>query len=160
VEQQALKEGNDMMITRWSPNRDLTTLQEEMDRLFQSLLPASARGGNGPESTWAPPADIRESADAYLVRMDLPGIDPKNVNVSVHDKRLTVRGERREKTEDKSETWHRVERYHGTFERSFELDAVAADRISASYRDGVLEITIPKSEAAKPREIQINVQKA
>jgi HSP20 family protein len=68
-----------MMITRWSPNRDLTTLHEEMDRLFQSLVPATARGGNGADTMWAPPADIRETADAYVVRMDLPGIDPKNV---------------------------------------------------------------------------------
>jgi HSP20 family protein len=75
----------------------------------------------------------------------------------VHDGRLSVRGERREKTENQGETWHRMERYHGTFERSFELDAVAAEKIAASYRDGVLEIRIPKSEAAKPREIQIDV---
>lgn len=149
-----------MLITHRSPSRDLVTLHDQMDRLFDSLFtPAPARAGRGDTRAWAPPADIQETQNEFLVRMDLPGLDPQNVKVSVHESTLSVRGERRESHEKKDASWHRVERFHGIFERQFDLGAtVQTDRIEANYRDGVLEIRLPKSEAAKPREIAVQVK--
>jgi HSP20 family protein len=142
-------------LVRWTPTGEWIDMQDEMNRLFDSLLP---NGGAKEPRRWAPAADVRETADEYLIRLDVPGVDGKSVKVSVFEDTLTVRGERREVTEGKDDKWHRVERFHGAFERRFHLgQPVQPDKVSATYKDGVLEIRIPKSEQAKPREIQVQV---
>jgi HSP20 family protein len=146
-----------MGLVRWNPARDLRVLEDEMERLFEGAwhargeLPAAA-----PVRAWRPGADIRETAGDLYVRIDLPGVDPKDVKVSLFEDTLTVRGERREEKKDEDVKWHRVERFHGEFERSFRIDAsVQGDKVAASFKDGVLEIRIPKAESAKPREIPV-----
>jgi HSP20 family protein len=107
-----------------------------------------------------PAVDIRESKDAFEVTAELPGIDPKDVDVSVQENTLTIRGERRREEVKEAETVHRVEREHGVFERSFSLPRSAdADKIQAKYHDGVLSLNVPKREEAKPKSLKINVEK-
>ena len=139
-------------LMRWTPNGDWM----EVNALFDSLL--GADGANGSPERWAPAIDVRETAEDFFVRMDLPGLTAKDVKVSLFENTLTVSGERRESTEAKDVKWHRVERYHGAFERRFQLGKkVQADKVSATYQDGVLEIRVPKAEQAKPREIQVQI---
>jgi len=146
-----------MKITRWTPSRDLVRLQEEMDHLFDSLWRGEGTP-DGARSAWAPAADIRETGEEFFVRVDLPGVDKKGVKVSIIGDTLMIRGERREQVEQKDANWHRVERFHGNFERAFVLGtAVQNDKINASYKDGVLEIRVPKAESVKPREIPVEV---
>jgi len=106
-----------------------------------------------------PEFDIAESDDHIVVKADLPGIDVKDLDVSITDNVLTVRGEKKEETEDKKEHYHRLERRSGSFSRSFALPVeVKTEEIEASYRDGVLTLTIPKSEATKPKRIEVKIQ--
>lgn len=141
-------------LVRWSPNGDWMGVHGEVSRLFDSILDTTA----APASQWAPAVDVRETAEEFFVRMDLPGLEAKDVKISVFEDTLTVSGERRESTEAKDVKWHHVERSHGSFERRFQLGkAVQADKVSATFKNGVLEIRVPKAEAAKPREIQIQI---
>ena len=151
-----------MKLIRWNPTgtgyRELTTLQDEMNRLFDGVFtgPGALRGDL--QGSFAPAVDIEEHADAFIVRMDLPGVAQKDVKVSLLGDTLTVRGERKGETERKDGTVHRIERHSGTFERSFTLGAsVRADQVKATSRDGVLEIRIPKAEEARVREIEVQV---
>jgi len=142
-------------LMRWTPNGDWMEVHDEVGRLFDSLLGNTA---NGTPGRWAPAVDVRETAEEFFVRMDLPGVASKDVKVSVFEDTLTVSGERRESTEAKDVKWHYVERSHGSFERRFQLGkTVQADKVSATYQDGVLEIRVPKAEQAKPREIQVQI---
>ena len=141
-------------LVRWTPNGDWMGVHDEVSRLFDSLITAAP----GSQTTWRPAVDVRETGDEFFVRMDLPGLESKDVKVSVFEDTLTVSGERRESTESKDEKWHHVERFHGAFERRFQLGkAVQGDKVSASYKNGVLEIRVPKAEQAKPREIQVQI---
>src|SRR5207248_11361489 len=107
-------------------------------------------------SAWAPAADIYETENDLVLQLDLPGVDPKQIDVRVENNVLTIRGERRFDGKVERENFHRVERAYGTFSRSFTLAmAVDSDRIQANYRNGVLSITLPKTEQAKPKRIQI-----
>jgi HSP20 family protein len=148
-----------MSLVRWNPSRDLRGLEEEMERLFEGMWQARGELPEGaPARAWRPGADIRETAEDIYVRVDLPGVDAKDVKVSIFGDTLTVRGERREETNEKDVKWHRVERFHGEFERSFQLGAsVQGDKVAAAFKDGVLEIRIPKAESARPREIPVQV---
>jgi len=140
-------------LVRWSPNGDWMGVHGEINRLFDSLA-----GTTEAAPGWVPAVDVRETGDEFFVRMDLPGLDSKDVKVSVFEDTLTVSGERRESTEAQDVKWHHVERYHGAFERRFQLgSAVQGDKVSATYKNGVLEIRVPKAEQAKPREIQIQI---
>ena len=148
-----------MTLIRWNPRRDapvLTSLQTEMDRLFQDILsPLPFRQA---WSAVAPAVDVEETADGYLFRADLPGVDPKNVKITVSGDTLTLRGERKREEKQTNGNLHRFERAHGVFERAFTLGMpVRADQVQASYKDGVLEIRVPKAEEAKSREIEVQV---
>src|SRR5262249_46320929 len=104
-------------LVRWTPNGDWMGVHDEVNRLFDTLLAATPSS----QTTWRPAVDVRETGDEFFVRMDLPGLDSKDVKVSVFENTLTVSGERRESAESKDEKWHHVERFHGAFERRFEL---------------------------------------
>ena len=108
---------------------------------------------------WSPSVDIEEEEDRYLIKADLPGVDKKDIEVKLEGGVLSIRGEKQTETETgKGTKRHRTERFHGTFSRSFTLpDAVKADKVDASYKDGVLSLTIPKAEEAKPKSIDIKV---
>ena len=149
-----------MAMVRWEPVRDLLTLQEKMNRMFEG----SYRGANEEDwalgGSWAPAVDIYEKDGNIVLKAELPGVDPKDVDVRVENNLLTLRGERKFDTEVKRDNYHRVERSYGAFSRSFTLpNVVDTGNIKAEYRDGVLHMTLPKREEAKPRQIQINVGK-
>ena len=145
-----------MTLTRWYPRRDdneLTTLRTQMDRLFEDFLTPVRQ-----DHALTPPVDVEETADGYVFRADLPGIEPKDVKITVHGDTLTLRGERKREDRKNDGSRYRVERSYGAFERSFQLGMpVRADQVKASYKNGVLEIHVPKAEEAKLREIEVQV---
>jgi len=144
-----------MNLVRWNPFNEVNLLQNQMNRLFDSALQAWPGESNGTTS-WMPAADIYESDEDLVVNLDLPGIDPKTVDIRVENNILTIRGERQFSQKQNAENYHRVERSYGAFGRSFTLaTSVNPDKIRATYQSGVLIIVMPKAEAAKPRKIQI-----
>jgi HSP20 family protein len=144
-----------MNLVRWNPFNEVNLLQNQMNRLFDSSLQAWPGESNGTTS-WVPTADIYESDEDLVVNLDLPGIDPKMVDVRVENNVLTIRGERQFAQKQNTENYHRVERSYGAFGRSFTLStSVNPEKIRATYQSGVLSIVMPKAEAAKPRKIQI-----
>jgi HSP20 family protein len=148
-----------MSLVRWIPRRNglqSVALSTELDRLFEDFLsPVPFRSDRGALS---PAVDVEETPDAYVFRADLPGVTSKDVKVTVHGDTLTLRGERK-REENKSEgSMHRVERAYGSFERSYTLGLpVRADQVKASYKDGVLEVHVPKADEAKPRDIEVQI---
>jgi len=144
-----------MNLVRWNAFGDMNLLQNQMNRLFESAL--QGRSGDATGTTgWIPAADIYESDNELVVTLDLPGVEPKDVEIRIENNILTIRGQRQFEQKQQAENFHRVERFYGVFARSFSLTtSVDTDKIRASYNTGVLTITLPKAEAAKPRKIQI-----
>jgi HSP20 family protein len=141
-------------LIRWDPMREVTSLRDDMDRLFDSMI-----GRYPAEHTaiWAPALDVEETKDAVIVRTELPGMKKEEIKISVSGDELCISGERRHEAEEKGKTFHRIERAYGKFQRSLVLPAdVQGDKAKAAYTDGVLELTLPKSEKAKSHEIAIN----
>jgi HSP20 family protein len=150
-----------MAIVRWEPFRDLLTTQREFDRLFKEAF--SPMSGETEVSTrsWAPPVDIYETEDAIVLKAELPGIDPKDVEVRVEDNTLYLKGERNYEKEVNEQNYHRIERSYGSFARSFSLpNSISAEKVKAEYKDGLLTLTMPKREEAKPKTIKIDVTKS
>jgi len=151
-----------MAITRWNPVtltpvRDLIGIQDEVNRLFDGFFTRSPlRGDIAPAFT--PAVDIEETADEFVVMADVPGMSQKDVKVSLMGDVLTIRGERKQESDRSDSGMHRIERVYGSFERSFRLGTpVRNDKVRAQYRDGVLEVHVPKAEEAKLREIEVQV---
>lgn len=149
-----------MTLVRWTPafnpSRDLVTMQEDVNRFVDSFFRSS--GLRTESAPFTPVVDVEETPEEFVLRADLPGVSQKDVKVSLMGDTLTLRGERREEKKEKSGTLLRIERSIGSFERCFTLGApVRADGVKATYRDGVLEIHVPKAEEARMREIQIQV---
>jgi HSP20 family protein len=133
-----------------------------MDRMFEDWPRFLGRriGEEGLRGEWMPAVDICETNDAFEVTADLPGFEAKDVDVSVQENNLTIRGERRRDEIKENETVHRIEREYGVFERSFSLPRSAdSEKIQAKYKDGVLSLTVPRREEAKPKSLKINVEK-
>ncbi len=149
-----------MAIVRWDPFRDLVSLQDRMNRLFDESL--RGRGGEDEWTlggSWAPAVDIYEQEGDIVLKAELPGIDPKDVDIRVENNVLSLRGQRKFESDVKKESYHRVERAYGNFARSFTLpNLVDTEKIKAEYRDGVLSLTLPKKEEAKPRQIQVQIR--
>jgi HSP20 family protein len=147
-----------MTLMPWTPMDNLQSFQHEMNRMFEDFF----RGGNGEAagtglSSWTPAVDIHETDDGFVIKAELPGVSKDDVSIEVHQNTLTLRGQRKHESAVKNERYHRVERTYGTFQRSFVLPAmVDQDKVQATYKDGVLELHLPKSEAAKPKRIAIN----
>lgn len=145
-------------MTQYTTDREVKNLQVRLNRLFEPF----ARFATGDEDlvsgTWVPPVDVAETQDRILVRAEVPGIRQEDISIEFENGLLTLRGERKlEKTE--GVTWHRVERIYGNFSRSFTLPrSVDPERITASYREGILEVEVPKREEAKPKHIKIAVK--
>ena len=129
------------------PGNGLTTLRNEMDRLFDRLWEGDVPGTMG---EWTPVLDFSETKESFLMKMEVPGIDPKDIKVSLQDHVLTISGERKKEEEEKDERFYRLERSYGTFTRSIRLPmAVDEKKVNAVFKDGVLSISIPKVEAGK-----------
>jgi HSP20 family protein len=149
-----------MTLVRWNPMgltspREFTRIHEDMDRLIDSVF---GRGSNRGElgTLFAPPVDVTETPEEFVVRADLPGIALKDVKVQLMGETLTLRGERRQDGSEKDGGLIRNERVYGSFERTFDLGApVRSDQVKATYKDGVLEVRVPKAEQARVREIEI-----
>ena len=149
-----------MAIVRWEPFRDLVTIQDRMNRVFEEAFRGtrSAEDERALGGSWAPPVDIYEQDGNLVLKAELPGIDPKDVRVE--NNVLTLRGERKFDQEVKRENCHRVERAYGTFSRAFTLpNVVDTANIKAEFKDGVLHVTMSKREEAKPKQIQIQINK-
>ena len=150
-----------MTIVRWEPLRELSSLQNEMNRLFNTVFdapPAGGGNGGGQARRWVPAMDLLETADHFVLRADLPGLRQEDVAIELEDNVLTIAGERKTEHEDKKEGFYRVERSFGQFRRSLTLpDGVDADGITAAFDKGVLEVRIPKPEEVKPKRVQIQV---
>jgi HSP20 family protein len=151
-----------MAIVRWEPIRDLLSLQERMNRLFNEQY----RGSSQPEDewalggSWAPAVDIYEEGHDIVLKAELPGVDPKDVDIRLENNVLSLRGQRKAENDVKKESYHRVERSYGTFSRSFTLPTVVdQSAIKAEVKDGILKVVLPKREEAKPKQIEINVSK-
>jgi HSP20 family protein len=146
------------MMTTILRNPDFKNLQSQLNRIFEPF----ARMANDEDlatGTWVPPVDVAETQDKILVRAEVPGMKQDDIAIEFENGVLTIKGERRLEKNDDAVTWHRVERTYGNFVRSFTLPrTVDAERIGATYREGVLEIEIPKKEEAKPKQIRIAVK--
>jgi HSP20 family protein len=149
-----------MALVRWEPVRELHSIQQEMNRLFDTVFEPSASAGTGSGGTrrWVPAMDLVETDDHFVLRADLPGLDESDVKIEVQDKVLTLSGERSFEHQAKKQGYVRVERGSGSFSRSLTLpDGVDLDAIAASFDKGVLEVRIPKPEERKPRRVEIAV---
>ena len=142
-------------LTRWDPFRDVSRLQNDLNRLFEDRI-----GQNrGTESFgWAPPVDVFEDGEGLTFKFELPEVDAKDVQVNLEDGVLTVRGERKLEREDMRDNYHRIERAYGAFARSFTLPATFdPEKVTAETKHGVLRIYVPKRAEAKPKTIQVKV---
>ena len=144
-------------LTPWSNFGRLADLRDEIDRLFESPLTELTRTSRL-LSGWTPALDVFEDKDNYVVKAELPGMKREDVDVALHDNTLSLSGERKNETEHKGSEVYRAERFVGRFQRTVTLPmAVAADKVKAEYKDGILSITLPKTEEAKPRHIDVSV---
>jgi HSP20 family protein len=135
------------MLTKWDPFRELRSVEEEFDRMVGQRLARNA---------WVPPLDVRETEANFVVTVDLPGLEPDQVEVTFEDGLLTIRGQREFTKEVDEEHYHRIERSHGSFARSVRLPRTAdAEKIGASFDKGVLTVEVPKRDEAKPKTIEV-----
>ena len=138
-----------MAIIRWDPFREMTSLQGQVDRLVDSMW-------SGRQESWVPAVDVFDEHDAVVLKAELPGVKPDDIQIEVEDNVLTIKGERTfsEKVDD--ERYHRVERRFGSFQRSLALPQdVRANETQAAYEDGILEVRVPKAPAEQPRRIEV-----
>jgi len=145
-------------IALWNPFAEMADLQREMDKVFGDFYGRTPFRMAATEAMWSPLVDIHETKDNILLQIEVPGVKQEDIHVSIEDGTLTLKGERKRETEVKEDQYHRVERSYGHFERRILLSSeVDSDRVKASYRDGVLEIQLPKKEEAKPKQIRVEV---
>jgi HSP20 family protein len=148
-----------MALIRWEPVRELSTIQNEMNRLFNTFFETPTPGNGGSTlRRWVPAMDLVETEDDFVLRADLPGLSEKDVNIELEDNVLTVSGERKSEHEERKEGYYRVERASGAFSRSLTLpEGVDPEAVRASFDRGVLEVRVPKPEERKPRKVAITV---
>jgi HSP20 family protein len=146
------------VIARWDPFREFSTLQDRMNRLFRESYGPEGRDESLTTSQFAPPVDVYEDEHNVVLKVEVPGIDEKDIDVRVENNVLTVHGERKVEKEEKEENFRRIERQYGSFTRTFTLPStVDAERIQADYDKGILKIVLPKKAEAKPKSIKVNV---
>ena len=146
------------VLTRWEPFREFATLQDRMNRLFRDSYNDAGQDESLTTSRFAPAVDVYEDEQQVTLKIEVPGIDEKDIDVRVENNTLTVQGERKIEKEEKEENYRRVERQYGSFTRTFTLpQTVDSEKVSASYEKGVLKITLPKKAEAKPKQIKVNI---
>jgi HSP20 family protein len=145
------------VLTRWEPFRELTTLQERMNRLFRDTY-GDGRDEALTTSNFAPPVDVYEDEHNITLKVEVPGIEEKDIDVRIENNTLTVHGERKFEKEEKEENFRRVERQYGSFTRSFTLpNTIDAEKVQATYDKGILKVLLAKKDEAKPKQIKVNV---
>src|ERR1700685_4498670 len=146
------------LITRWNPNREFSTIQDRMNKVFSDFYGTEGREETLSNTAFAPPVDVYEDEHNVTLKIEVPGIDEKDIDVRIENNTLTVHGERKFEKEEKEENFRRVERQYGSFTRSFTLPTtVDAEKVSANYDKGILKISLAKKAEAKPKQIKINV---
>ncbi|OGP53500.1 MAG: hypothetical protein A2Y65_10770 [Deltaproteobacteria bacterium RBG_13_52_11] len=145
-----------MVVTRWEPLKDLMALQERMNKLFDETF---SRGTQDQEAgVWSPAMDIMEKGDEIILKMEIPEVDQKDLDIKVEGNVLTIKGERRIEEGTKREDYHRLERPYGRFSRSFSLpNTVDQGKVKAGHKDGILRVVLPKKEETKPKQIKVEV---
>jgi HSP20 family protein len=145
------------MITRWDPFRELAQLQDRVNRLFQETSTGSHDEGMTTTS-FIPPVDIYENEQSIVLKVEVPGVEQKDLDIRIENNTITIRGERKFEKDVKEENFHRVERRYGSFQRSFTLpNTVNTENASADYDNGILKVTLQKRAEAKPKQIKVNV---
>ncbi len=143
-------------LTRYLPVRDLSMLEREAERLFDRFFSGAGEAETEMPMAWVPPADVSERDDAFLIRLDLPGVKKSEVQITFENGLLTVSGERRSEHEGSHDRLHRLERWYGRFLRTFNLGMkVLPDKIKATFKNGVLTIEVPKAEESRPLRIKV-----
>lgn len=143
-------------LTPWKEEGQLTKLRREMDRLFDRFSEGWPFRAIVEEGEWAPSLDVSESGKEVIVKAELPGLDPKEIDISIRGDMLTIRGERKKEEEKKGEHYHRIERSYGAFSRSVRLPTeVDTDKVNATYKDGILRIEMAKTKAAAAKKVEI-----
>ena len=145
-------------LIRFTPNTELRRMQREFDRMFNDFFPATRTlSSHSDKATWAPRVDLSETENGYQIVVDLPGIPKKDISINFHEGVLSISGSRTNETKEEGKNFLRVERSSGEFNRSFNIPvAIQSDKIEASYKDGVLEVNVPKAEVAKPQKVKIS----
>jgi HSP20 family protein len=148
-----------MTLTKWDPFKDLITLQDRMNRLFDESVRNVRPGDEALSSAiWSPAVDIYETEDEVVVKAELPEVNQKDIDIQIENNTLILRGERKFNKETKKENFHRIERAYGAFSRSFTLpSSINQEKISADYKDGILKISMPKREETKPKQIKVAI---
>lgn len=142
-----------------NPMSMLSPMRQDWDDMFQRFFGNAEEGSTTALASWAPQVDVEETSDAMLVKADLPGVDPKDIEISVHERMLTLRGDKKEEREDKQKNYHRIERFAGSFFRTIPLPVEAdLEKISASSSKGVVTVTIPKKAGAQPRKVMVKAK--
>jgi HSP20 family protein len=155
-----------MTLVRWKPAQELTqfptdilSIQRSINKMFESFFHGGTWDEELTPSLWTPAVDIAEKDDEFIIKVELPGVDKKDVRITTQNNVLTVRGEKKQEKETREASFHRVERSYGSFQRSFPLPGtIVGEKIQASYKDGILEVVVPKAEEAKARTIEVNVK--
>lgn len=149
-----------MTPSRWDAFRDMTSLQERMNKLFEDSLTRSRTSDEEfPMGSWTPPVDIYETDDKVVLKADLPGIDQKDIDLRIEDGMLVLKGERKFEREKSQEDFHRIERAYGAFQRTFRLPgSVDQTQVQATHKDGVLEVVLTKKEETRPFQIKVEVK--
>ncbi len=144
-------------VATWPGFGRLTSLRDEIDRLFEEPLATLAHSSHL-LSGWTPALDLYEDNDKFVLKAELPGMKKEDIELSLHDGSLSISGERKDQTEHKEAEVYRAERFFGRFQRTVTLPTpVAADKVNAQYKDGILTVTLPKTEEAKPKQIEVSV---
>jgi HSP20 family protein len=147
-----------MALIRWTPLRSVMSFRDDMDRLLDEFYGRVAAPADDQEGEWLPPMDVTENANDVTASLELPGMKRDEIKVSVHNDILTVSGEKRQEKTDGDKNLRRVERTYGFFRRSISLPAeVDAAKVKATFKDGILKVTLPKLESKKPKEIEVQV---
>ena len=146
------------VLTRFEPFREVATLQDRMNRLFRESFNQAGQDEPLTNSSFAPAVDVYEDEHTVTLKIEVPGIDEKDIDVRLENNTLTVHGERKIEKEEKEENYRRVERHYGSFTRTFTLPTtVDSEKVSANYDKGVLKIALPKKAEAKPKQIKVNI---
>lgn len=155
-----------MAIVRWKPVHELPTfpsdilgMQKDINRMFENFFRGGLEDSSLMTSSWSPAVDIAETGDEYLAKVELPGVDKNDIKITMENNILTIRGEKQQEKKEKDVNFHRVERFYGSFQRSFELPgSVKTEKMDAEYKDGILTIHMPKAEEAKAKLIDVKVR--
>ena len=148
-----------MALIRWDPFREMSSLQERMNRLMSDFRTRSSWSEEEmAQGAWVPSVDIYETKESIVLNVELPGVSKEDMSLEVKDNTLTIKGEKKLEKDVKEENYHRMERTYGSFMRMFTLpNTVQQEKVKAKFRDGVLEVMIPKAEEAKPKQIKVDV---